>query len=237
MNADHELLAEVSEARLRAMLDAYAGPDRPQTRPTRRKRGWVLAAAAAATLALAAVLGVLLYDRSGDDTLRRGSEGLPSIGGVTRVEERPMPAPFRDVPLDAMVAQSELVFVGTVAAIEGPVELSPASPPDYPNPLSAYRVTFNPERVFRGSEAGKIVLSDPASAAAPDPVGRGAAFAAEVGKRYLVLAQRTEARPDVPVLVPFGLDLGIFPMTGPDTAENARGLQVTLDEVERLAGG
>lgn len=225
MNADREVVMEVSDTQLREMFDAYAGPEGAQTRRRSGRSRRLFAASAAVTLALAATLAVFAYDRSG---------GSPSTGGLTRIEAKPgLSAPFRSVSLDELIARSDRIFVGTVTAIQGPEELSPANPPDYPDPILAYRVSFEPERVFRGADEGQVPITDPAYIR--EPAGRAAGFAAEVGAKYLVFAEWTNAGYEhVPVLVPIGIDLGVFRLIGPNAAQNSRAVVVELDKVAEL---
>jgi hypothetical protein len=210
-------MTEVTETQLREMFNAYAGPAKPQARSRRSRSPRPLALLAVVALALAVSLAVFAFDRS---------DGVRSEGGLTRVTAGPMRSiPFL-VPLDEMIAKSDLIFVGTVTAIEGPEELSPANPPDYPDPILAYRVTFEVERLLRGDDEDEIEVTN--------TMGRGPAFSAEVGEEYLVFAAREEVGyQHVPRLIAVGIDQGVFRVTGPNSAENSRTVTLDLDEVGR----
>jgi hypothetical protein len=214
-------MTEVTESQLREMFDAYAGPEGPKARSGRSRSPRPLALLAVVALAIAVSLAVFAYDRS---------DGVRSEGGLARVTAGPMRSiPFR-ISLDEMIAKSDLIFVGTVTTIEGPEELSPANPPDYPDPILAYRVTFEVERLLRGDVEREIEVTN--------TMGRGPAFSAEVGEEYLVFAAHDEVGYEhVPRLVAVGIDQGVFRVTGPNTAENSRTVTLQLDEVDRRVAG
>lgn len=217
MNAERELVTDVSDAQLREMFDAYAGAERAQPTPRPRRSPRLVALLAAATLALAGLLAVFAYDR-----VDSGQSG----GGLTKVEAGPTRSFLRMFSVDEMIARSDLIFVGTVTAIEGPEELSPANPPDYPNPILAYRVTFEVESLFRGDDEDEIEVTN--------TMGRGPAFSAEVGEEYLVFAARAQVGYEhVPRLVAVGIDQGVFHVTGSDSAENDRGVVIDPADVAR----
>jgi hypothetical protein len=203
----HEV-TEVSDQDLHELFDVYAGPERPQVTGNRRRRGHRLAAVGVgALLVLAGTSAIVAYRMLDEDT---GPTKI-SAGG-----QRGIPFP---IPMDEMIARSDVIFVGTVADIDGPVELSPAAPPDQPRPVRAYVVSFEVDRVVKGGNQDTLDVTD--------VVGRGAAFEAEVGQEYVIFAAvRGVGYELVERLVPVGMGQGVFRINAPNSAENSRGIVI-----------
>jgi hypothetical protein len=121
------------------------------------------------------------------------------------------------VPLDDAIAQADLVFVGTVAAIGG--EETVAGVP-------AQRVRYDVEQSLRGDAAAQVDLTS--------AISLETSFPAEVGKRYLVFAQEAPlGQEGALVLVPVGAAQGVYDVVD-GTATNAlTGESVSLDDVSR----
>lgn len=216
MSMNPYLSTEVSENQLQEMLAAYAGPEEARPSPRHRRRFGMLVLAAL-VLGLAATTAVILTSRVDED---RSAES-----DLTSVTAGSMRGLAIVIPVEELIARSDVIFVGVVTAINGPEELSPANPPDYPTSVLAYRVTFEVERLLRGEQEETIELTN--------TQGRGPAFSAQVGERYLIFAASEQVGYErVPRLVAVGIGQGVFHVTDPRTAVNSRGVTIDPGSVE-----
>ena len=122
-----------------AMLRAYEGPARavPRTRPGGFRARWV----AVPALAVAAVLaGAALFLRDGGEA----GTTLPSLpqGGPQALAPAPSLGMVIAVSLDEAIAQADVVFVGSVAAIGGEETL---------DGVPVQRVRYDVEQLLRGT--------------------------------------------------------------------------------------
>lgn len=204
-----------------AMLRAYEGPARAATRM--RPGGFRARRVAVPALAAAAVLaGSFLLLRDGNDT----GTPLPALpaGGPQALAPQPSLGMVIAVSLDEAIAQADVVFVGTVTAIGGE---------ENEGGVVSQRVRYGVEQMLRGATADEVDVTS--------AISFETSFPAEVGKRYLVLAEETPlGQEGALVLVPVGAAQGVYDVVD-GTATNAlTGEPVALDDVARrveAAGG
>ena len=140
------------------------------------------------------------------------------------------------VTLDQAIADANTIFVGRVMAIGPGQNVSSGKPAD---DTIVCPVRYRVERMLRGDPADTIDLgdwfSDTAIKERPGVYSHnypGGMFPAEVGKRYLVFAHRTElGTRHVSMLVPEGAWQNVYELTDDDTAVNAARTKVNLDEL------
>jgi hypothetical protein len=139
------------------------------------------------------------------------------------------------VTLDQAIADADTIFVGRVMAIGPGKNVSSDKPGDE---TIVCPVRYRVERVLRGAPADTIDLGDwfSQSATKGEKFPGYGMFPAEIGKRYLVFAHRTElGTSHVSTLVPEGAWQNVYELTDDDTAVNDARIKVNLDElVQRL---
>jgi hypothetical protein len=206
---------------LAAMLRAYEGPAQAQARvrPAGFRARWVAVPALAAAAVLA---GAFLLLRDGGD----GGLPLPALpaGGPQALAPQPSLGMVIAVSLDEAIAQADLVFVGSVTAIGGEETL---------DGVPVQRVRYGVERMLRGTAADEVDLTA--------AISLETSFPAEVGQRYLVLAEETPlGQEGALVLVPVGAAQGVYDVADGTATSALTGESVSLDDVSRrveAAGG
>jgi hypothetical protein len=200
-----------------AMLRAYEGPavavPRPRTAGSRRR--WVAVAALAGAAVLAGAIFLLRDGPSTPDTAATLA-ALPA-GGPDALAPAPALGMVAAVSLDEAIAQADRVFVGTVTGIGGEENVGG---------VVSQRVRYRVEELLRGPAAAEVDLTS--------AISLETAFPAEVGKRYLVLAQEAPlGQESARVLVPVGAAQGVYEVVD-GTATNAlTGEAVPVDDVGR----
>jgi hypothetical protein len=135
------------------------------------------------------------------------------------------------VTLDQAIADADTIFVGRVMAI-GPGKNVSSDKPGEETIVCPVR--YRVERVLRGAPADTIDLGDwfSQSATKGEKFPGYGMFPAEVGKRYLVFAHRTElGTRHVSMLVPEGASQNVYELTDDNTAVNDARTKVNLDEL------
>jgi hypothetical protein len=205
---------------LAAMLRAYEGPPLalPRARPARFPVRRLLVPALAAAVVLAGAT-LLLRDGSPGETAREAETTLPALppGGPDALPAGESMGMVVAISFDEAIAQADAIFVGTVSAIGGRETV---------DDLAVRRVRYSVERVLRGSAVEAIDLT------AIDSFSNS--FAAEVGTRYLVLAEETAlGQGGAVALVPVGAAQGVYELVGETATSPLTGESVRIDDVAR----
>lgn len=154
----------------------------------------------------------------------------------TSIAPEALDSALETVTLDQAIADADTIFVGRVMAIGPGHSVSSGKPVD---DTIVCPVRYRVERMLRGDPADTIDLgdwfSDMAIKERPGVYSHnypGGMFPAEVGKRYLVFAHRTElGTRHVSMLVPEGAWQNVYELTDDDTAVNDARIKVNLDEL------
>jgi hypothetical protein len=219
----------ISLEEMRAVLSANEGPPQARSR-VRRQRLRLVAPIGVALLlvGVGAFVGVRQWEGSDSrpaarDSALRHVELPPLPPGPTRLEGAGSSAAIMRVSLQDMIADADVVLVGTVTAIGGREEISRDEEGFV---LTANRVRYRIQRVLRGDPVDQIDLTNLT-------LGE-AAFPAAVGTEYLVFAEwrRLGGTPQ-PRLVPSGYYQGVYEVTARDEARNAANGVVSIDAVAR----
>ena len=201
-----------------AMLRTYEGPARSVKRP--RPTGFRVRWVAVPALAVAAVLaGATLLLRDGEGDAGPTLATLPP-GGPQALAPQPSLGMVIAVSLDEAIGQADVAFVGSVAAIGGEENIGGAP---------AQRVRYDVEQMLRGEPVDAIDLTS--------AISLETSFPAEVGKRYLVLAEETPlGQEGALVLVPVGGPQGVYDVVDGTATSALTGESVSLDDVSRRVG-